>query len=194
MDMCPPNTIVDKTFIQKWAPRYDLSGVGDNYSDYDNILREVAKETCQGSITKSTFIKILRWKSPRLQGIVPLDRYNEYNDKIKEAIAASDKEKLQILDGLYGVGVPVASTILHFIYPSRFPIMDVRVTEALVNFGYLDVKARSPKNYFVYQKTLLSIVQNTGCSMREIDKALFAYHKQIIKPKKRNTKPRGCFS
>jgi len=192
--MDPPNTTVDKIFIQTWAPQYDLSGVGDNYSEYDILLKEVSKEIGQGSITKSTFVKLLKWKSPRLLGIVPLDRYNEYNDKIKEAIAAADNEKLQLLDELYGVGVPVASTILHFIYPNKFPIMDVRVTEALVNFGYLDVKARSPNNYFVYQKTLLLIVQNTGCSMREIDKALFAYHKQIIKPKKRNTRPRGCFS
>lgn len=85
--------------------------------EYD-ISSQVSRDR-SGFVHESTFVKLLKWKSPRLLGIVPLDRYNEYNDKIKEAIAAADNEKLQLLDELYGVGVPVASTILHFIYPNK---------------------------------------------------------------------------
>jgi hypothetical protein len=68
--------------------------------------------------------------------------------------------------------------------------MDFRVAEALKKFGYLDAKARSLSNYHKYQKEILKIVHDSGCSMREVDRALFAYHKLIIDPEKKKEKSR----
>ena len=70
--------------------------------------------------------------------------------------------------------------------------MDIRVTEALCEFGYLNVKARSPKNYIKYRQIIFTIVQESGCSMRELDRAIFTYHKLVIKSKTGKRKSKCC--
>ena len=184
--------IVDKNFIQIWAPQYDQIGVGDDYIRYDDLLKEVLRDLSQGFITEATFMGILNWKAPRVKGKIRLNDFKYYNDAIKRAIKVPDSEKLKILCNLQGIDVPVASTILHFIYPEKFPIMDIRVTEALCEFGYLNVKARSPKNYIKYRQIIFTIVQESGCSMRELDRALFTYHKLVIKSKTGKRKSKCC--
>jgi hypothetical protein len=186
-------THVDKNFIISWHPLYDKPGVGDDYIGYDDLLNDVSRDISQGSISESTFRGIIDWKAPRVKGKIRKN-YEYYNEAIKQVLVSQDREKLQILVDLDGIGVPVASTILNFIYPDKFPIMDVRVTEALYEFGYIDVKARSPKNYFKYREEILKIVQESGCPMRMLDRALFAYHKLIIDPEKRKEKSKcGTF-
>ena len=71
------------------------------------------------------------WKAPRAKGKVNWDDFESYQRIIKYATEAPDEIKLAILCSLDGVGVPVASTILHFVYPDMFPIVDNRVTEVL---------------------------------------------------------------
>lgn len=125
------------------------------------------------------------WKASRVKGIVKLDKFDDYAEGIKKAFQAQEEKKLSILDDLYGIGVPVASTILHFIYPSVFPIMDVRVTEALYYSGYLNAKTRTPNNYVEYRETVLDIAQESKNTLRDVDKALFAYHKKKLEPELR---------
>lgn len=94
--------------------------------------------------------------------------------------------------GLPGVRMPVASTILHFIYPKRFPIVDYRTVETLQHFDCLN-KSRSRyffrdtiAGYRVFQRVMLNIArQRQKWSLRQIDRALFAYHKEELKPKRR---------
>jgi hypothetical protein len=166
-----------------------MRGFGSYKKD---LLKCVSKDISQGFISESTFKDIINWKSPRVKGKMKKD-FEYYDQAIKQVLLSPDHEKLQILIGLDGIGVPVASTILNFIYPDKFPIMDVRVTEALCEFKYLNVKARSLKNYSRYRKVILEIVRDSGCSMREVDRALFAYHKiNDQKKKRKNTKRSHC--
>jgi hypothetical protein len=180
--------MIDKKFINKWGPRYVERSTGDNYIGYENLLKKVSKDISRGIISKPTFIQILVWKTPRLKGIIRLNHFEYYNKGLKQVLKSPESEKLQILDDLYGIGVPFASTILHFIYPDKFPIMDVRVTEVLCDFGYLEVKSRSPKNYIKFRDVILAIVQEFGCSIRELDCALFAYHKLKLSPQNKKEK------
>ena len=180
--------IIDKNFVIDWHPRYDEIGIGDDYIEYKDLLQEVSKDISQGFISELTFSKILEWKSPRVKGKIRKDDFEYYNEGIKHVLKSPECEKLQILEDLQGIGVPVASTILNFIYPDKFPIMDVRVTEVLCDFGYLKVKSRSPKNYIKFREVILTIVQESDCSMRELDRALFAYHKLKLKPKTKKEK------
>jgi|GEM_PF-1347066 len=173
---------IDTDFIKEWEKHYDKPDVGGDYIEYDTIIREVAKDVICGNITKNTFIKLLDWKAARLKGIIKLDNFDVYAEGFKKALEASEDQKLSILDDLYGINVPVASTILHFIYPSIFPIMDVRVTEALYYLGYLKAKSRTQKNYDNYRKVISNIEKETECSLRTIDRALFAYHKINVQP------------
>lgn len=173
-------TKINSDFIKQWCPKYPGLGIGSSYLEYDNIIKIVAEEVNPGDISEETFIQIINWKTPRVKGIIRSHPFDYYDEGIKRAIKSPENEKIKILDDLHGIGVPIASTILHFIYPDTFPIMDIRVTLALVEFGYLAVKARSPENYEKFRSIMVELVKESNCSMRELDKALFAYHKIML--------------
>jgi hypothetical protein len=190
MPISKVKTIVDKKFIATWHPLYDKKGIGDDYVGYDDLLSDVSREISKGFISESTFVGILDWKAPRVKGKIRKNDHEYYDNAIKRVLVSHNGERLKILVGLTGIDVAVASTILNFIYPNEFPIMDYRVAEVLKKFGYLNAKARSLSNYPRYRKEILNIVHDSGCSMRKVDRALFAYHKIIIEPEKKENKSR----
>jgi hypothetical protein len=56
--------------------------------------------------------------------------------------------------------------------------MDVRTCETLYHHGYIKSKIRDEKRYPDFRKAILGIQKQCGqYSLRQIDKALFAYHK-----------------
>jgi len=135
-------------------------------------------------MSKGTFERILIWKSPRLKGIAKLNEFHIYAEGLKRCLEAPEDKKLRILDDLYGIGVPTASTILHFIYPNEFPIMDVRTAEVLFYSGYIESKKRDQKRYVPFLSAIMDIAHDyPKWSLRQIDKALFAYHKIALKRK-----------
>jgi thermostable 8-oxoguanine DNA glycosylase len=169
---------IDDAFIEKWHPKYDEFG-DDVEEDYKTIIAKISNELSRkGTMLKDTFIDILNWKAPRLKGIVRLNEFDTYEKAFLKCFKAPNDEKLAILDELYGIGVPVASTILHFMYPQSFPIMDIRTAETLYYAGYIRSKARDQKCYIFFQSTILTIAKDhPKWSLRQIDRALFAYHK-----------------
>ena len=85
---------------------------------------------------------------------------------------------MKILEALPGIGAPVASTILYFIFPEIFPIYDFRTTEVLNHFGCLKSKTVSTIRYPEFQRVILKIrMELVHYNLRQIDRALFAYHK-----------------
>ncbi len=90
--------------------------------------------------------------------------------------------------GKEGIAIPTGTTILHFIYPDLFSIMDVRTAEALNSFGYLKYKSRTENNYYEFFKIMHQIKSNTNMSFRKIDRALFSYHKIKMNYKTSNKK------
>lgn len=135
------------------------------------------------SISKSTFERLMNWKSPRTKGFLKLDNYEKYSDKFTDILNLHTDEKLNQLSSLEGIGISVASTILHFIYPEEIPIVDFRVIECLKNFGYLDPLKNVPfyrdnlKGYIIYRNEILKLASKLKVDLRQLDKALFAFHK-----------------
>lgn len=185
---------IDAGFINEWEKHYDEDDIGGDDEDYKRICKKVSEETSLGTISKVTFIEILNWKAPRLKGIIRLDEFSDYEIGIKKALNAPDDQKLSILDDFYGIGVPTASTILHLIYPSKFPIMDKRIAETLKYHKGLERDTKSAKNYTRFCEVIHNIKQESGCTLREIDKAIFAYHKIRLEPqlKRENSKKKSC--
>ncbi len=179
--------IIDDDFIHKWHPLYDT--IEDDEEDYLKIIATVKKEIIEKTtITKQTFIKILEWKAARLKGIIRLNEFDIYAEAIKTTIHLTDKQKLANLTNLHGIGVPLASTILHFLFPENFPIMDVRTAEVLWSAGYIESKQRDEKHYFPFRNAILNIQQkHPKWSLRENDRALFAYHKILFSQKCANS-------
>lgn len=87
------------------------------------------------------------------------------------------------LGKLDGVGTPVASTILHFIFPREYPIIDVRTVGVLHYGGYIKSKGTDAKHYDEFRKEMLEIARRCHTHLREVDEALFAYHKLKLSKK-----------
>lgn len=185
---------IDSAFIEKWEPQYDE--IECDEVAYKEILAAVSKNISDNrTLSKSTFERILDWKSRRVKGIVKWEEFDIYAEKFTECLQAPKDQKLPLLDELYGIGVPVASTILHFIDPRHFPIMDVRTVEALYYSGYIESKQRDQKRYVSFRTTMMSIVQQNPCwSLRQVDRALFTYHKRELEPAIRRNSPKATKS
>ena len=190
------NLKIDYEFISARHPKYDQ--IANDEVEYSNLVALVKKEVEQKStISKETFIRILNWKSPRVKGIVRLNEFYIYEKGISDAHNAEEDEKLIILLRMYGIGTPVGSTILHFMYPNSFPIIDMRTAETLYYAGRIKSKLTDFSHYASFRSEILKIArENPSFSLREIDRALFTYHKIYLslKFKENNKEKRDCCS
>ena len=158
---------IDKEFIRYWDKRHDDPNVGDDEEEYNLIQNKVSDEISHiGTLSRDTFPQVMDWKD-----------FESYQRIIEYSTEAPDEIKLPILCILDGVGIPVASTILHFVYPDKFPIVDYRVTEVLNDADKLESQSITQSSYKVYLKAIMDICREIGCDIRTLDRALFAYHK-----------------
>ena len=167
---------LDEEFIYKWA-NIDV----DEY-EYNNIIELVKNDIeTQHTIIESTFERIMNWKSARSKGNIRKREYEEYKNTFTKILSVENK--LEKLDDLFGIGVPIASTVLHFIYPDDYPIVDFRTVEALQLLGYIDKDIKMSdirdtiEGYHTYRSIILDISKKVKRKLREIDKALFKFHK-----------------
>lgn len=178
---------INKGFIQKWSMCYDVTEADE--PEYQQILTVVKNEiNFDGAISIHTFSRILDWKSPRIKGIIDSNKLDVYVDVISNAINTCDiMHSISMLDELRGIGLPTASTIMHFVRPHEVPIIDVRTIEALQYYGYIDKKISQEyykqhiENYKEFYTIMHGIKQNLeDFNLREIDRALSAFHKQHL--------------
>jgi hypothetical protein len=165
---------IDDEFIAKWHSKYDCTE--DDEGEYQALIRIVAAE-CRASrtISRDTLVKIFDWKSPRPKGKVKWDEYERYEAGFKQAFESSKiEERVACLISLPGIGIPVASTILSMMFPDEMPIIDVRTVAVLYSKGCL-CRSRA-------QEAIKNIRRNCKrpWTLREIDRALFAYHKSGV--------------
>lgn len=181
--------LIEIDFITEWEMKYDsLEGDENDYKSIQNLVMTELRHT--NTISKDTFIQLINWKSPRLKGIIKVADYeNFYRPVIEKCLIENDlRSKLRLLVSLYGIYIPSATTILHFIYPDVFPIIDFRTTEALNHYGLLKSTRITENNYWDFFNVIHKIKTDTNFSLRKIDRALFSYHKISMKNKLRNIK------
>ena len=175
---------IDSTFIEKWEKEYFET----DETTYIHILDLVKNELENISgISLSTFKELYNWKTRgRSYHNIIEDQYETlYSENIKISIGLPDDKKIYILNGMPGVGIAVASTILHFIYPNQFPIIDVNTISALKELGYYEPNEKveklrdSPESYNDYRRKLLKIQKSIdgNWTLHQIDKALFSFGK-----------------
>jgi hypothetical protein len=120
----------------------------------------------------------LRWigegKTPRIR--VQIARNTEAGVRGVTAaafLARDEGRRLRVLLGLPGVGIAVASVVLHFADPTRYPIYDVRVRTALRRTGQRRRFAPTPAGWEAYAGTLRALATRHRVSLRTLDKALW---------------------
>ena len=169
---------INDQFIQIWHPRYDETE--DDEPEYKRLLNKVSVEMMtDGTLTEQTFTEILNWKSARVKGRIDWINFEMYRNAIRKCLETSGMERMKLLVALPGIGAPVASTFLQFLSPTSFPIIDRRTADVLRHFGYIRCKSTGIAQYPEFMKAILKIRGSCpNWSLREIDRAVFTYHKQ----------------
>ena len=174
--------MINSRFIRNWIPDDKIDNKKKKEEDkYNEILETIKEQDLR--IDKATFQDLYDWKAARSKNYLEVkDNYELYESAFKEILDLKDEEKIKFYKKtnerkkLPGISEAVASTILHFMYPDKFPIRDVRTVETLRDKGLLTGKV----SYNEYRKVIFEIRKNCGgeFSLRKIDRALFTYNEK----------------
>ncbi|MEQ9177453.1 MAG: hypothetical protein RIF44_01810 [Nitratireductor sp.] len=108
--------------ILNFASRYDYDGDGE-------IVSRMKAAANRGYMMRDDLIAVARWKwrGGRTRQLCGQNTEAEVEEITRVSFAA-ESERLRIgsLLALRGVQWPMASVILHFAFPDRYPILDVR--------------------------------------------------------------------
>jgi len=161
--------------------------------DYENAYNERYKKTLgettemkmkclikkQRYLRKEELVEIGMWKSKR-----PERHYrSKENDQltVKEITrfsfnTKSEKARIKSLLALKGVSWPVASAILHFAFPDRYPILDFRVLWSL--WGVEQPIRYDFELWEKYCNQVRDIAKKYRLPIRTIEKSLWEYSKE----------------
>ena len=135
-----------------------------------------AAARARGHSTREEFLTVCEWKTSRSRPKTGRNDAAAVERATRRALGSSDeRERMEALLVLEGVGVPSASTLLHFAFPAEYPILDVRALDSL---GH---KPRSvyPVDYWLrYLQACRELARRHGVSIRTLDKALWQYSKE----------------
>jgi hypothetical protein len=113
------------------------------------------------------------WKTARSRPRVAANSERAIAEATGRALSANgEAARIAPLLELEGVGVPTASTLLYFVSPDDYPILDVRALESL------GVKPRSvyPVGLWLeYLNVCRTLARRAGVSLRTLDKALWQH-------------------
>jgi hypothetical protein len=166
------------TFELQFSPREieALAGRFPETVDVDGKQSGIAARR-RGHYTREEFIEVCAWKTVRSRPKVARNSEAAVVAATGRALATDDEAaRMSALLELEGVGVPTASTLLYFVFPESYPILDVRALESL------GVKPRSqyPLSFWLgYLDACRSLAAAHGVSVRTLDKALWQFSKEF---------------
>ncbi|MDD4110583.1 MAG: hypothetical protein PHS54_03410 [Clostridia bacterium] len=133
-------------------------------------------------LTKEEFFVIIIWKSNRSKTKV-LDGIKSTNKTIKQISeqifnTKDRKNKIEILQKIDGIGLPIASAILTVCFPNEFTITDYRATRTLKTIKKgknIKNPSSSIDNYLNYVDICIDEAKSKNISLRELDRFLWGY-------------------
>lgn len=184
-----PAELTSRSGIEYWAGRcVRLMSEAERQSEtrLENMIGPEARAA--GYLTKSAFLDLCRWKSPRPQRLQE-GNASDYVEAVTRTSLSTPHERLRIevLTLLRGVDWRTASAILHIAHKDPYPILDFRAV------GSLGQEAPSQCNFqfwWDYVQFCRQTAGKYGVSMRTLDRALWRYDKdgsgKSIMPDKSN--------
>jgi hypothetical protein len=145
--------------------------------DGDEALLIGAKARKRGHYTLEEFRKVCRWKTPRSAPLVARNSAEEVVASTAVALSetSSERERIDALRSLRGVGWPTASVLLHLADPDRYPILDKRVVHAL---GAGAPSAYSFRFWEEFVSAWRELAEQAGVGGRTFDQALWQWSKE----------------
>jgi hypothetical protein len=157
--------------VSRWAERFpDLDG------DRKRIETMRAGVRARGHLTRSEFLQICAWKSPRSKPHCRKNTEHTVRTITRAAFQVPDDGlKMDLLRMLQGVDWPTASTILHICDERPYPILDVR---ALWSLGYPKSPHVTVEFWLAYVAFTRALAERTSLPIRVVDQALWQYSKE----------------
>jgi hypothetical protein len=135
-----------------------------------------AAARARGHYVLTEFLEVCRWKTVRSAPKVASNTERAIVNATGGAFATTDEaQRMELLLGLAGVGVPTASVLLFYAFPDDYPILDVRALESL------GVRARSqyPVSFWLaYLAACRDLARTHDVKIRTLDKALWQFSKE----------------
>jgi len=182
---------LDRSFVRYWSDRY----VDGELTPLERELlatTHLAIAEC-GYLTADDLEKIGTWKAQRVLGYLSKNAENTIVDVTRLALAPKTPEWMRhhILRILEGVGHPMASAILTVWDPTNHTILDYRAVDALQELkkrGAFDLEPPSGRRgalpgYWTYLQAYQPIAKSVGVSFRDLDRALWKWHKEEMPEK-----------
>lgn len=157
--------------IPHWAARYGPS------AEEDAIERDLAPAArARGRLTHAELITLADWKSPRIRRLIAANDSAFVEAVTRAAFTTPDERlRIEVLSLLRGVAWPMASVILHWCHPDRYPILDYR---ALWSLGIDPLPPYDFPLWWAYTEHCRELAGREGVTMRVLDRALWQYSKE----------------
>ena len=164
--------------ILYWERRYIKAQKPERQRQEEDVLKIKCSVADKGYLTKCELMEMGGWKRHTL----PSQMVNNPVGHVEKITAAAfhpgdDWEKLEKLmdrsEGLYGVGQPVASTILHLYDPERYPVFDIHALRS-IRIKKKDVEG-DKKFWEKYVKFCRAKADCHVVCMRTLDRALYKF-------------------
>jgi hypothetical protein len=125
-------------------------------------------------LTRADLVWLGEWKTPRIRPRIARNTPAGVRGVTAAAFLVRDEaQRLRLLTALPGVGLALASVVLHFAEPGRYPVFDVRVQAALRRLGFRRPFAATPGGWVRYVDCLRALARRYRVSLRTLDKALW---------------------
>ncbi|MDZ4845331.1 MAG: hypothetical protein SH857_07250 [Chitinophagales bacterium] len=152
----------------------------------EQLIKELKVVKKRGNLKKSELEIICHWKSARAIRLIKSNSEGIINKLSKEALnTRSEKRKMEFFTKLNGVSVPMASSILMFIDPKRYGVIDIRVWELLHSIGTMKTNPKGVNFKFNEWYRFLVIIRyyakKFGVTSKDIERTLFYVHKDYQK-------------
>jgi hypothetical protein len=172
-------TLLSRGRVLAYARAFDRDAAGMTWARAERRLKaRLAGRRAAGMLhlTGAELRWIGEWKTPRIRPQIARNSEAVVRGLTEAAfLARDDAARLQLLLGLRGVGVAVASVVLHFADPGRYPIYDVRVRAGLRRLGVRKPFPPTPGGWIAYAVTLRALAGRYRVSLRTLDKALWRF-------------------
>lgn len=153
-------------------------------NDSDEALALVGKlrpVRVRGYLTPSELEAVCRWKAPRVIRHIKANSRALVEGATKRALGTrSERQRLDALLELRGVGVPMASALLMLVDPQRYGVIDIRVWQMLHAIGAVKTKPSGVgfrfQHWYLYLSIIRHVSKKLGVRARDVEWALFRAH------------------
>lgn len=199
------------TKLQKWLKKFQrewedkpigyLDESGNWKEDTDPLFGSISDviQSRDYELSVAELQRISQWKlqSSRNDSNIKKNSEDAVTQRFRSAINGStDREAIDILTELSGVGVPMASTMLTVAEPSQYAIIDYRAFRGLAGFKpeivdsrryadyaefleYFRTYLKNPEAYEFYMDHVREIAAAENLTPRQVDMALWAFDKEM---------------